>query len=190
MRDEMEEMVAEAVRDKEALRDEFAAIESGLQRIRKVHKVRKVRKVRRIVYLCVSVAAVACVVVGIFVRRTSVGDCRTLGNGVVLADLTLARGGMDFQPITDAIDEGRYEDADRMMAELRNIPAPDYNPETEEGSYRLALYKADMQTLDYLQAVSLMRQGRPAKARRLLKAIASDSSSFWKDSASGLLERM
>ena len=91
----------------------------------------------------------------------------------------------------EAIDSGSYEDAYAMIADIRSAPAPEYDLSPEdERDYQEAQYLYEMQTLDYLEAVALMRQGKFLKARRALKALAADSSSNYQDEAQELLDKL
>ena len=106
-----------------------------------------------------------------------------------------SRGGADFDAIVEAIDSGRYEDAYALIADIRSAPAPEYGLSHEDvHHYQEAQYQHEMQTLDYLEAVALMRQGKFLKARRALKALAADSSSsensYYKKAAQELLDRL
>ena len=101
----------------------------------------------------------------------------------------------DFDAIVEAIDSGRYEDAYALIADIRSAPAPEYGLSHEDvHDYQEAQYLYEMQTLDYLEAVALMRQGKFLKARRALEALAADDSSgensYYKKAAQELLDRL
>lgn len=173
-------MAIAAIMDREALKDDFMEIESRISR----------RRRNPMISAFVAVAAAACIVTGVFIRNSSVNACRAAGASVLLAELPTTRGGVDFQSIAKAIDEEKYDEAFRLIDLCRSEPAPEYDLNTEEGRYKYELYISDIQTLDYLEAVSLLRQGKPVKARRLLKSISADSTSFWSANASELLDRL
>lgn len=173
-------MAISAIMDREALKDDFMEIESRIGR----------RRRNPMISAFVAVAAAACIVAGVFFRNSSVNACRAAGASVLLAELPPTRGGVDFQSIAEAIDDERYDEAGRLIGLCRSEPVPEYDLNTEEGRYKYELYRSDMQTLDYLEAVSLLRQGKPVKARRLLKSISADSTSFWSASAAELLDRL
>ena len=102
----------------------------------------------------------------------------------------------DFDAIVEAIDSGRYEDAYALIADIRSAPAPEYDLSHEDvRDYQEAQYQHEMQTLDYLEAVALMRQGKFLKARRALKALAADDdssseNSYYKKAAQELLDKL
>lgn len=179
--------VVAAVREKESLRDEFRRIEAAA--------VSRRRKMMRWTQTYVSTAVAACLVAGVFVR---VGDVRTVRSvglggdvGGVLAQLQLSRGGgLDFAAIVADMDAGRFSEALDAISEYREAPVPEFDLSTERGRYEHDLYVSDMQALDYLQAVTYMRDGKPVKARRLLKALASGETSYWQQAAESLLEKL
>lgn len=171
-------MAIAAIIDRETLKDDFMEIEARIGR----------RRRNPVLVTFVTVAAAACIAAGVFFRTSSVNACRTAGASVLLAELPPTRGGVDFQSIAEAIDEERYDEAFRLINSCRSEPAPEYDLNTEEGRYKYELYISDMQTLDYLEAVSLLRQGKPVKARRLLKSISADNTSFWSANAADLLD--
>ena len=179
--------VVAAVREKESLRDEFRRIEAAA--------VSRRRKMMRWTQMYMSTAVAACLVAGVFVR---VGDVRTVRSvglggdvGGVLAQLQLSRGGgVDFAAIVADMDAGRFSEALEAISEYREAPAPEFDLSTERGQYEHDLYVSDMQALDYLQAVTYMRGGKPVKARRLLKTLASGETSYWQQAAELLLEKL
>lgn len=87
-----------------------------------------------------------------------------------------------------AVDEGRYGEASALIADCREQPVPEYDLTTEEGRYRHELYMSDKLAVDYVEAVMLLRQGHPAKARKILKSIAGKES-YYSDHAAEILDR-
>ena len=145
---------------------------------------------RRTVYAAVSVAAAACLAAGIFFRVTDVKDGRRAGSEVLLAEIVQpSRGGVfPIADIVSAVDEGRYGEASALIADCREQPVPEYDLTTEEGRYRHELYMSDKLAVDYVEAVMLLRQGHPAKARKILKSIAGKKS-YYSDHAAEILDR-
>lgn len=173
----------EAVRDKEALKDEFMGIEASLRNSRRVKR-------RNIVIAISSFAAAACLAAGLFIRAGQVQAVKAIGESVLLADLQQARGGMDFSSIIADIDSGRFREALDRISEYREAPAPEFDISTEKGRYERDLYVSEMLALDYFEAVVYMRDGRPCKARRLLKELAAGEVSYWQQAAESLLEKL
>ena len=119
---------------------------------------------RKVLWPLISFAAAACLAACIYVPIDAAKqNYRACGNSVILADVVQpSRGGVDFDAIVEAIDSGSQE----------------------------AQYQHEMQTLDYLEAVALMRQGKFLKAHRALKALAADGSSNYQDEAQELLDKL
>ena len=145
---------------------------------------------RRTVYAVVSVAAAACLAAGIFFRVTDVRNGRRAGSEVLLAEIVQpSRGGaFPVADIVSAVDEGRYGEASALISDFRAQPVPEYDLTTDEGRYRHELYMSDRLAVDYVEAVMLLRQGHPVKARKILKSIAGKES-YYSDYASEILDR-
>ena len=163
-------MVIASVREYGRMRDRLQSVEAGVRRER--------ARRRKVLWPLISCAAAACLAACIYVPIDAA-----------------KQKGVDFDAIVEAIDSGRYEDAYALIADIRSAPAPEYGlyPE-DERDYQEAQYLYEMQTLDYLEAVALMRQGKFLKARRALEALAADSSSsensYYKKAAQELLDRL
>lgn len=185
----MRRMVIASVREYGRMRDRLQSVEAGIRR----EKARR----RKVMWPLISFAAAACLAACIYVPIDAAKqNYMTCGNSVILADVVQpSRGGADFDAIVEAIDSGSYEDAYAMIANIRSAPAPEYDLSPEdERDYQEAQYLYEMQTLDYLEAVALMRQGKFLKARRALKALAADGSSgensYYKKAAQELLDKL
>ena len=182
-------MVIASVREYGRMRDRLQSVEAGVRRERS--------RRRKVMWPLISFAAAACLAACIYVPIDAAKqNYMTCGNSVKLADVVQpSRGGADFDAIVEAIDSGSYEDAYALIADIRSAPAPEYDLSPEdERDYQEARYLYEMQTLDYLEAVALMRQGKFLKARRALKALAADGSSsensYYKDTAQELLDKL
>ncbi len=182
-------MVIEEVQCREALRDDFMAIETA-------HPYKPVagnilKTYRRTLYAVVSVAAAACIAAGVFFRVTDVRNGRRAGLEVMLAEVVQpSRGGaFPIGDIVSAVDEWRYGEASALISDFRAQPVPEYDLTTDEGRYRHELYMSDRLAVDYVEAVMLLRQGHPAKARKILKSIAGKES-YYSDYAAEILDRL
>ena len=178
-------MVIASVREYGCMRDRLQSVEAGVRRER--------ARRRKVLWPLISFAAAACLAACIYVPIDAAKqNYMTCGNSVILADVVQpSRGGADFDAIVEAIDSGSYEDAYALIADIRSAPAPEYDLSPEHvRDYQEAQYLYEMQTLDYLEAVALMRQGKFLKARRALKALAADGSSNYQDEAQELLDKL
>ena len=184
-------MVIDEVRHREALRDAFLSVE-------KAHPYQKGapadsergRKRNHPFRFIASFAVAACLVSGIFIRHSYVSQCRDAGYGVALADvLQPSRGDSPLDDILMAVENGHYARAEALIAEFRAAPAPEYDLATEEGNYLHEQYLADCRAVDYTEAVMLLCQGHPCRAKRILKALVSDGS-YYSAQAAGLLEML
>ena len=192
-------MVIEEVRRKEALRDTFLAVEAvhpykavdSLSDRTHVHS-RKPQPVsmHRIIYSVATVLAAACLISGIFFRYSYVSQGSNAGYGVVLGDVVPpSRGESSIDDILKAVDEEQYEAAEELIAAFRSVPAPEYDLSTEEGSYLYEQYRADCMAVDYIEAVTLLRQGHPFKAKRILKSLVN-ADTYYSAHAAELLEKL
>ena len=195
-------MVVDEVRRREELRDTFLAIEAahpyqeGAPADHEPDRRRKrpfkplVENMRRRLFPVISFAVAACLVSGIFIRHSYVSQCRDAGYGVALADvLQPSRGDSPLDDILMAVENGHYARAEALIAEFRAAPAPEYDLATEEGNYLHEQYLADCRAVDYTEAVMLLCQGHPCRAKRILKALVSDGS-YYSAQAAGLLEML
>ena len=187
--DELEEYVAirrlevAAVRDRETLKDEFAGIEKSSR-----------KHIRRnwILLSAASVAVAACLVAGLLIRNGFVKEYSAVGLDCInmLAQLPPSRGGLDLSTIIDDIVDADFDKALEEREEYRMRPVSEFDLSTEQGRYESESYFSDMAALDFFEAVIHMREGRPFKARRLLKSLAAGEPSYWSQEAEAVLERL
>lgn len=191
--------VIEEVRRKEALRDTFLAVEAAypykavdslLDRNHVHSRKPQTVSMRRIIYSVATVLAAACLISGIFFRYSYVSQGSNAGYGIVLGDVVQPmRGESSIDDILKAVDEERYEAAEELIAAFRSVPAPEYDLSTEEGSYLYEQYRADCMAVDYIEAVTLLRQGHPFKAKRILKSLVA-ADTYYSAYAAELLEKL
>lgn len=194
----IEKMVEDAVKEKESLRDEFMEIEAAI-RAEALAKEdvapnrragRNVPKVRRIWAAASLMAAAACLACGIFFRVSDVRNCISAGCDISLSELVMAsRGDSPADEIVLALDNGDFKNAKSLISAFRSSPVPDFDLSGESGQYQHELYVAECQLVDYLEAVLLMRQGSPSKARKALKAIVSGGG-YYASAAEDALSRL
>ncbi len=194
----IEKMVEDAVKEKESLRDEFMEIEAAI-RAEALAKEdvapnrragRNVPKVRRIWAAASLMAAAACLACGIFFRVSDVRNCISAGCDISLSELVMAsRGDSPADEIVLALDSGDFKNAKSLISAFRSSPVPDFDLSGESGQYQHELYVAECQLVDYLEAVLLMRQGSPSKARKALKAIVSGGG-YYASAAEDALSRL
>ena len=197
----IEKMVEDAVREKESLRDEFMEIEaairaeahakeSAVSKKPDIRAGRNVPKVRRIWAAASLMAAAACLACGIFFRVSDVRNCISAGCDISLSELVMAsRGDSQADEIVLALDSGDFKSAKSLISAFRSSPVPDFDLSGESGQYQHELYVAECQLVDYLEAVLLMRQGSPSKARKALKAIVSGGG-YYASAAEDALSRL
>lgn len=190
--------VIEEVRRKEALRDTFLAVEAAypykavdsLSDRNHVHSRNPQTVSMRRIYSVATVLAAACLISGIFFRYSYVSQGSNAGYGIVLGDVVQPmRGESSIDDILKAVDEERYEAAEELIAAFRSVPAPEYDLSTEEGSYLYEQYRADCMAVDYIEAVTLLRQGHPFKAKRILKSLVA-ADTYYSAYAAELLEKL
>ena len=182
-------MVIDEVRHREALRDAFLSVE-------KAHPYQKGapadsergRKRNHPFRFIASFAVAVCLVSGIFIRHSYVSQCRDAGYGVALADvLQPSRGDSPLEDILKTVEGRQYGRAEELIAEFRSAPAPECDLTTEEGNYLYEKYLADCRAVDYIEAVMLLCQGHPCKAKRILKSLVA-AGSYYSAQSARLLE--
>lgn len=133
-----------------------------------------------------SIAAAACLVLGVFVHFDTQSDYRQYGLGIELA---VSRGGGDSDKVAELINDGNYDEALSLIAEAEAKPfvCDDTNPEIIEAERDE--YQREQDELQWYKTVAYMRMGKYIKAKRLLKQIASSDSEY-KDEAQAALEAM
>ncbi len=130
-----------------------------------------------------SIAAAACLVLGVFVHFDTQSDYRQYGLGIELA---ISRGGGYSDKVAELIKGGNYDEALRLIAETEAKPfvCDDPNPEIIEAERDE--YKREQDELQWYKAVCYMRDGKYFKAKKLLKEIAASDSDFAEDAKKAL----
>lgn len=137
-------------RDKEYLQ--------SLERDIKMQKMAAARRRRTFAMRISSIAAAACLVLGVFVHFDTQSDYRQYGLGIELA---VSRGGGYSDKVAELINDGNYDEALSLIAEAENFEFWIKNPNQEQNN------------IQWYKAVAYMRMGKYIKAKRLLKQIAS-----------------
>lgn len=164
-------------RDKEYLQ--------SLERDIKMQKITERRR-RTFAMRISSIAAAACLVLGVFVHFDTQSDYRQYGLGIELA---ISRGGGDSNKAAVAINEGHYDEALSLIAEGEAKPfvCDDTNPEIVEAERDE--YQREQDELQWYKTVAYMRMGKYIKAKKLLKQIALSDSEY-KDEAQAALDAL
>lgn len=171
---EAQRTIAEAVQTVH-LRNMLSGVEADLRR---KHILRRI-----VTWASSAAAAVAIVLSGYSLRQSSL--IRAIGTEC-FAELTppISRDGNAIDSLLtraySQIAVNEYTAAASALTEARllidkglDAPAAD-----EESRYRHALLQQHRYDVDWLEAVTLMKQGRHRKARRLLESIAASSSPY------------
>ena len=180
--------IAEAVQTAH-LKNMLADVEAGLKRKRLLRRV--------IIWTSFAAAAFIVIILFSYPRYCYCPDnrLRCIGNAC-FTELTppVSRDGNPIDSLLNRaysqISVYYYSAAESSLSEARNLinkglktPADD-----EESRYRHALLQQHLYEVDWLEAITLMKQGRDRKARRLLKSIA-DSQSPYSEKAREILSR-
>lgn len=197
-----QKMVEDAVREKEALKDDFCRIEAAIRAEERSEaeetvspvdgsdKVRNSSRVRRMWLILGSMAAAACLACGIFFRVSDVLTCMDAGFDISVSELAMtSRGDSHADEIISAMEADDISGARNLITAFRSMPEPVFDLSDEAGQYRFELYKAECQLVDYLDAVLLMREGRPLKARKALRTVAA-SGGYYASAAEEVLDRL
>ena len=165
-------------RDKEYLQ--------SLERDIKMQKMATARRRRTFAMRISSIAAAACLVLGVFVHFDTQSDYRQYGLGIELA---ISRGGGYSDKAAVAINEGHYDEALSLIAEGEAQPfvCDDTNPEIVEAERDE--YQREQDELQWYKTVAYMRMGKYIKAKKLLKQIALSDSEY-KDEAQAALDAL
>lgn len=133
-----------------------------------------------------SIAAAACLVLGVFVHFDTQSDYRQYGLGIELA---ISRGGGYSDKAAVAINEGHYDEALSLIAEGEAKPfvCDDTNPEIVEAERDE--YHREQDELQWYKTVAYMRMGKYIKAKKLLKQIALSDSEY-KDEAQAAFDAL
>lgn len=128
-----------------------------------------------------TVALAACFVVGLFVHLDYQQSYTAYGNSLQLSTLALRGEEVLSNDIIEAIEAEEYERAHILIAQAREMTfdASRFAESTaEEVEYQREIYAHEQALVEWLEAVTLMREGRWLKARRQLKAIANTDSPY------------
>lgn len=128
-----------------------------------------------------TVALAACFVVGLFVHLDYQQSYTAYGNSLQLSTVMLRGEEVLSNDIIEAIEAKEYERAHILIAQAREMTfdASRLAESTaEELEYEREIYAHEQALVEWLEAVTLMREGRWLKARRLLKAIANTDSPY------------
>lgn len=128
-----------------------------------------------------TVALAACFVVGLFVHLDYQQSYTAYGNSLQLSTLALRGEEVLSNDIIEAIEAEEYEQAHILIAQAREMTfdASRLAESTaEELEYEREIYAHEQALVEWLEAVTLMREGRWLKARRQLKAIANTDSPY------------
>ena len=128
-----------------------------------------------------TVALAACFVVGLFVHLDYQQSYTAYGNSLQLSTVMLRGEEVLSNDIIEAIEAEEYERAHILIAQAREMTfdASRLAESTaEELEYEREIYAHEQALVEWLEAVTLMREGRWLKARRQLKAIANTDSPY------------
>lgn len=128
-----------------------------------------------------TVALAACFVVGLFVHLDYQQSYTAYGNSLQLSTVALRGEEVLSNDIIEAIEAEEYERAHILIAQAREMTfdASRLAESTaEEVEYEREIYAHEQALVEWLEAVTLMREGRWLKARRQLKAIANTDSPY------------
>lgn len=170
-KDNIEEFLIRAIREK-------ATLERMKELDRKMEIEAAFRRRMRIRITSIAAAAVVLVACGDIGLRM---HTRNVGFGYEFTETS--RGASTIQ---DYLDNKQLKDAESLIEESRlDIAKELEDPSYDDPDYITNL-KADLQELDFLEAVCHLRQGKFFKVRKELKAIA-EGGGYYAAEASGLL---
>lgn len=136
-----------------------------------------------------TVALAACFVVGLFVHLDYQQSYTAYGNSLQLSTLALRGEEVLSNDIIEAIEAEEYERAHILISQAREMTfdASRLAESTaEELEYEREVYAHEQALVEWLEAVTLMREGRWLKARRQLKAIANTDSPYREEAVRAL----
>lgn len=136
-----------------------------------------------------TVALAACFVVGLFVHFDYQQSYTAYGNSLQLSTLALRGEEVLSNDIIEAIEAKEHERAHILIAQAREMTfdASRLAESTaEEMEYEREVYAHEQALVEWLEAVTLMREGRWLKARRQLKAIANSDSPYREEAVRAL----
>lgn len=128
-----------------------------------------------------TVALAACFVVGLFIHIDYRNSYIAYGNTIVLTELEVRGDEVLSNEIVEAIAAKHYERAHALIAQARQMTFDEArfaDCTAEEVAYEREVFAQEQALVEWLEAVTLMREGRWLKARRQLKAIAASDSPY------------
>jgi hypothetical protein len=128
-----------------------------------------------------TVALAACFVVGLFIHIDYRNSYIAYGNTIVLTELEVRGDEVLSNEIVEAIEAKHYERAHALIAQARQMTFDEArfaDCTAEEVAYEREVFTQEQALVEWLEAVTLMREGRWLKARRQLKAIADSDSPY------------
>lgn len=147
---------------------------------------RRISQRRRIFQFATTFAA-ACIVLGVFSYNKASNEVMRRGEDcLALYEIPIIKGNSDvFNLISSAVDciEGGLYDVSEQRLNKALVLVSASVPSTEQ---EVSIVGSSRDDIEWLQVISLMKQGKVFKSRRALKAIAS-SNSYYKEEARRLL---
>ena len=128
-----------------------------------------------------TVALAACFVVGLFIHIDYRNSYIAYGNTIVLTELEVRGDEVLSNEIVEVIEAKHYERAHALIAQARQMTFDEArfaDCTAEEVAYEREVFAQEQALVEWLEAVTLMREGRWLKARRQLKAIAASDSPY------------
>lgn len=128
-----------------------------------------------------TVALAACFVVGLFIHIDYRNSYIAYGNTIVLTELEVRGDEVLSNEIVEAIEAKHYERAHALISQARQMTFDEArfaDGTAEEVAYEREVFTQEQALVEWLEAVTLMREGRWLKARRQLKAIAASDSPY------------
>ncbi len=128
-----------------------------------------------------TVALAACFVVGLFIHIDYRNSYIAYGNTIVLTELEVRGDEVLSNEIVEAIEAKHYERAHALITQARQMTFDEArfaDGTAEEVAYEREVFAQEQALVEWLEAVTLMREGRWLKARRQLKAIADSDSPY------------
>lgn len=142
---------------------------------------------RRHFFQYATVFAAACLVLGVFSYNSASDELKRNGDACLARyEIPIVKGNSDvfnlISSAADCIEGGLYEVAEERLDKALEIIGTS-EPSTDQET---SIARSIRDDVEWLKAISLMKQGKVFKSRKALKAIAS-SNSFYKDEAKRLL---
>lgn len=164
-------------------------MKAAKEQLQKVERDMQVKKRRRRTFTIriTGITVAACLAIGVFLHFDAVSDYRQYGNRIELIDAT-SRGGESIHGVVNAIKDGNYDEALRLIEDGESTPFDFYDPNPEIMEQARLEYAKEQEDLQWYKAVIYMRMGKYIKARKLLKQIASEDGYYKADAQRALDE--